>query len=167
MSSTNDAHSPIEVMEADLALPDHQRAVLEMEDAYALDLFGNGRPLEDEVRERLVEGLREHPTTVILLAYDGPRPVGIATCFRGFSTFAARPILNLHDLSVIAEYRGRGIGRKLLAAVEDKARELGCAKVTLEVLEANPARNLYDTAGYKSPIYGEGSGQALFLTKPV
>jgi GNAT superfamily N-acetyltransferase len=119
------------------------------------------------VRERLVEGLREHPTTVILLAYDGPRPVGIATCFRGFSTFAARPILNLHDLSVIAEYRGRGIGRKLLAAVEDKARELGCAKVTLEVLEANPARNLYDTAGYKSPIYGEGSGQALFLTKPV
>ncbi len=145
-------HLAIEIVEADLALADHQRAVVEMEDAYALDEFGNGRPLEDEVRERLVPALRELPTTVILLAYDGPRPVGIATCFRGFSTFAARPLLNLHDLAVIPAYRGRGVGRLLLSAVETKARALGCVKVTLEVLEGNAAaRRLYEAMGFASP----------------
>jgi GNAT superfamily N-acetyltransferase len=157
----------IEIVEADLARPEHQRAVCEMLDAYARDPMGGARPLAADVLERLVPALREHPTTVILLAYDGARPVGIAVCFRGFSTFAARPLLNLHDLSVIPEYRGRGVGRQLLAAVEAKARSLGCAKVTLEVLEANPARKLYETMGYASPEYYKGSGQALFLAKSV
>jgi len=160
--------STIEIVEADLTLAEHQRAVVEMEAAYALDEFGNGRPLEDEVRERLVPALREHPTTVILLAYDGSRPVGIATCFRGFSTFTARPLLNLHDLAVIPAYRGRGVGRLLLSAVETKARALGCVKVTLEVLEGNAAaRRLYEAMGFASPDYENGAGQSLFLAKRV
>jgi len=75
--------------------------------------------------------------------------------------------LNLHDLSVIAEYRGQGVGRLLLAAVEEKARALGCMKVTLEVLEANPARKIYEAMGYASPDYQNGAGQALFLSKAV
>ncbi len=157
----------IGIIEADLAQPSHQRAVCEMLDAYARDPMGGGRPLEDAVRERLVPALRDHPTTLILLAYDGAKPVGIAACFRGFSTFAARPLLNLHDLSVVAEYRGRGIGRLLLAAVEEQAQALGCAKVTLEVLEANPARKLYEAMGYASPEYFKGSGQSLFLAKSM
>jgi GNAT superfamily N-acetyltransferase len=161
-------HPAIEIVAADLALPEHQRAVADMTDAYARDAFGNGGPLDAEVRERLVPALRDHPTTVILLAYAGVRPVGIATCFRGFSTFAARPLLNLHDLSVIPEYRGQGIGRLLLAAVEAKARALGCAKVTLEVLEGNvSARRLYEAFGLASPDYENGAGQSLFLAKPL
>jgi len=160
-------HSTIEIVEADLARPEHQRAVCEMLDAYARDPMGTGRPLDEDVRARLVPALREHPTTVILLAYDDARPVGIAACFRGFSTFSARPLLNLHDLSVIAEYRGQGVGRLLLAAVEEKARALGCMKVTLEVLEANPARKIYEAMGYASPDYQNGAGQALFLSKAV
>ncbi len=159
--------STIEIVEADLARAEHQRAVREMLDAYARDPQGGGQPLGDDVRERLVPALREHPTTVILLAYDGERPVGIATCFRGFSTFAARPLLNLHDLAVIPEYRGNGVGRMLLAAVEKEARGLGCCRVTLEVLEANPARKLYEAMGYASPEYYKGSGQALFLAKSI
>jgi GNAT superfamily N-acetyltransferase len=159
--------STIEIVNADLTLPDHQQAVCAMLDAYASDPTGGGRPLEPDVSERLVPALREHPTTAILLAFDGAKPVGIAVCFRGFSTFAARPLLNLHDLAVLPEYRGRGIGRRLLLAVEQKARTLGCTKVTLEVLEANPARRLYTALGYASPEYYQGSGPALFLTKHV
>ncbi len=157
----------IEIVEADLERPEHQQAVCKMLDAYASDPMGGGQPLEEEVRERLVPGLQEHPTTEIVLAFDGEKPVGIAVCFRGFSTFAARPLLNVHDLAVTAEYRRRGVGRQLLAAVEQKARSLGCTKVTLEVLEANPARKLYESLGYASPTYYKGSGQALFLTKSV
>lgn len=155
------------IVDADLNCAEHASAVLEMLDAYASDPQGGGQPLGEQVRARLVPALREHPTTVILLAFDDRRPIGIATCFRGFSTFSARPLLNLHDLAVIPEYRGRGIGRQLLAAVEEKARSLGCTKVTLEVLEANPARALYSAMGYTSPVYYKGSGQALFLSKSL
>lgn len=159
--------STLKVVEADLARPEHQGAVCELLDAYARDPQGGGRPLGEDILKRLAPALSEHPTTLILLAYDGARPVGIAACFRGFSTFAARPLLNLHDLAVIPEYRGRGVGRMLLAAVEAKARELGCCRVTLEVLAANPARKLYEAMGYASPEYYEGSGEALFLAKTM
>ena len=69
----------------------------------------------------LVDGLREHPTSLVFLAFDRNRPVGMATCFIGFSTFAARRIINIDDLHVPAEFRSRGIGRRLLEAVEAKA----------------------------------------------
>jgi ribosomal protein S18 acetylase RimI-like enzyme len=95
--------------------------------------------------------------------------VGVAVCFVGFSTFKARPLLNIHDLAVIPTHRGRGVGRKLLDAVERKARERGCCSVTLEVLEKNVgARRLYAAAGFGQPTYNEGQGGgALFLSKPL
>jgi ribosomal protein S18 acetylase RimI-like enzyme len=153
---------------ADLRLPAQQRAVVELIDAYSRDPMGNGRPLPPEVRERLVEGLRRHPTTLVLLAWDGTKPVGIAVCFLGFSTFAARPLVNVHDLAVLPEHRGRGVARRLLAAVESEARQRRCCKVTLEVLEHNePARHLYASLGFAEVRYRPESGPALFLAKPL
>ena len=154
------------IVEADLQRPDHQRAVLDLTDAYAADAMGNGRPLPDEVRAALIPGLQAQPTLVIFLAYDGGDPVGIATCFRGFSTFAARPLINIHDLAVLPSRRGRGIGRRLLAAVEQQARATGCCKVTLEVQEDNRrARRIYEAAGFAQTVYAEGAGGALFFSK--
>src|SRR5262245_41050475 len=141
---TENPMSPtLQILQADLANLSHARAVVELTDAYAADEMGNGERLPAAVLARLVPALRDHPTTIILLACLGDQPIGIATCFLGFSTFAARPLVNIHDLAVLPEFRGRGIGRALLAAVDAKARELGCVKVTLEVLENNyPARHL-------------------------
>ncbi len=155
------------VITADLANETHAWAVLSLTDAYARDPMGDGKPLAGDVCERLVPALREHPTTVVLLAFDGETPVGIATCFRGFSTFAARPLLNVHDLSVLPSHRGQGIGRQLLEAVAAKAQELGCCKLTLEVLEGNPARRLYEAAGFRQVAYSEGAGGAWFMSKPL
>src|SRR4051812_49605519 len=93
--------------------------------------MGDGKPLSDEARNQLLPGLRQHPTTLILLAYNLDHPVGIAVCFGGFSTFAAKPLINIHDLAVLPEYRGRGIGRRLLEAVERKNPGLGCCQVNL------------------------------------
>jgi GNAT superfamily N-acetyltransferase len=159
--------SSITVVEAEFDRPAHQQAIRDMLDAYSRDPMGNGRPLDPEVRERLVPALRDHPTAVVLLAYDGDRPVGIATCFQGMSTFVARRLLNLHDLAVVPGYRGKGVGGRLLAAVEEKARALGCCKVTLEVLENNPARQIYEASGYGTLDYGNGAGRSLFLAKPL
>ncbi|MGB5986768.1 MAG: GNAT family N-acetyltransferase [Desulfobacterales bacterium] len=158
----------IEIVTADLTCPDHQAAVLTLIDAYARDPLGNGQPLSAEVRKNLIPGLRRHPTTLIFLAWQGEQPVGIAVCFYGFSTFAARPLINIHDFAVLPECRGNGIGRKLLAAVEAQGRRTACCKITLEVLENNHrARRIYATAGFEQLTYVEGSGGALFLAKAL
>jgi len=57
-----------------LRLPEHQEAVLAMVDAYSRDAMGEAKPLDPDVRARLIPGLQKHPTTLIFLAFDGNRP---------------------------------------------------------------------------------------------
>ena len=83
----------MQIIEADLTNPEHAAAIVTMTAAYAMDEMGNGGPLPADVLARLVPALREHPTTIVFLAFDGGRAAGIATCFLGFSTFAARPLI--------------------------------------------------------------------------
>jgi len=159
---------PVEIVEADLNRTDHQHAVVELIDAYAVDPMGNGKPLSAEVRRALIPGLQQHPTTVIFLAYQGGEAIGIAVCFSGFSTFAARPLINIHDLAVLPSHRGQGIGRRLLEEVERKARDMGCCKLTLEVQENNHrARRAYEAVGFAQAVYEESAGGSLFLSKPL
>jgi GNAT superfamily N-acetyltransferase len=158
----------ISIIEADLGRREHQEAVVAMVDAYSRDAFGDGKPLDPGARERLLPGLRTHPTTLIFLAFDGDRPVGAAICFMGFSTFAAKPLINVHDLIVVKDLRGKGVGRGLLEAVERKARELGCCKLTLEVLDRNErALGTYTAFGFARYVLQEGAGEAIFMTKAL
>jgi ribosomal protein S18 acetylase RimI-like enzyme len=154
------------IVEADLENPEHQAAVVAMVNAYARDPMGNGRDLPQDVRHELIPGLRRHPTSLIFLAFDGKEPVGVAVCFLGFSTFAARPLINIHDLAVIPQYRGQGIGRRLLERVEAKGRELGCCKLTLEVRNDNkPAQQLYEKVGFNNGAAAVGPVRMWFLEK--
>jgi hypothetical protein len=82
--------SEVTVIEADLNDCRHQTAILQLINAYARDPMGDGRDLPATVRDRLISGLRQHPTALVLLAFDDATPVGVAVCFVGFSTFAAR-----------------------------------------------------------------------------
>ena len=157
-----------QVVEADLALPGHAAAVLAMLDAYSADPLGDGHPLSAEARANLIAGLRAHPTTLVFVAFHAGVAVGVATCFRGFSTFAAKPLINVHDFYVVPALRGRGVAGALMAAVERKARETGCCKLTLEVLENNvPARRLYERCGFSQAQYAKDAGGAIFLWKPL
>ncbi len=135
---------------ADLAEPQDEQAVVELLDHYSQHEMGCGRPLPDDVKMRLVAGLRAHPMSRVLLAYDGNRPIGIAVCFIGFSTFKAKPLINIHDLAVLESYRARGVGSQLIDAVTELAKSLGCCAVTLEVRADNPARKLYAKKGFQT-----------------
>ena len=157
----------IAIRDADFADPRHRDGIVAVLGSYAADPMGGGAPLPADVRARVVAGLESHPTTLVLLALDDAMPVGVAVCFVGFSTFAARPLLNVHDLAVLPEYRGRRIGHALLAAAEERARARGCCKLTLEVLDDNRrARALYDRFGFRDVAVGD-STLTRFLTKPL
>jgi GNAT superfamily N-acetyltransferase len=158
----------LDILEADLRQPDHADAVVELLDAYSRDPNANGHGLSGDVKRDLVPGLRAHPGTHVFLAYRAGRAVGIAVCFRGFSTFAARPLLNVHDIAVVPEHRGAGIGRALMTRVEECARSLGCCKITLEVLENNArARALYASIGFGPYELAHDAGRALFWQKEL
>jgi GNAT superfamily N-acetyltransferase len=158
----------LHVTRADLGDAAQAQAVVELVDCYARDPMGGGEPLPAEVSAALVPGLRQHPATLVFLAWEQARPVGVAVCFSGFSTFAAKPLVNIHDLSVRPEWRGRGVGRALLRAVADWARAHGCCKVTLEVLDHNAhARGLYESEGFRPPDMGRPGEQMLFLSKAL
>ena len=158
----------ITVVESDLSRSDHQEATVHLLNAYALDPMGDGRPLSDEARRTLIPGLRKHPTTMVFIAYRGTEPVGLSICFRGFSTFAARPLVNISDYFVIPAYRGAGIGRLLFAAIEQRALGIGCCRLTLEVQENNHrAKSVYAAAGFSQAVYVPEAGGALHLSKSL
>jgi ribosomal protein S18 acetylase RimI-like enzyme len=134
---------------ADLTNIDHQSAIVELLDMYSRDGFGAGQPLSAEARANLIPGLIKHGGARVFLAYEGDRPAGVAICLVGFSTFRGKPLVNIHDIAVVPEFRGQGIGRKLLEAVEQDARDLGCGKVTLEVKADNEvAQQVYRRVGF-------------------
>jgi ribosomal protein S18 acetylase RimI-like enzyme len=156
----------VEIAEADLSNPDHARGLVDVLDSYAREPAGGERPLRESVRTRLVPELATQANALILLAISQGRTVGTAVCFFGFSTFAARRLLNIHDLAVLPEFRGVGIGRSLLGAAESRARQHGCCKLTLEVREDNErARSLYENVGFGDFAPGADPMPTFFLEK--
>ena len=151
---------------ADYTDPHDAAAIVMLLDAYASDPMGGGAPLSDRVKERLTGDLAANPHAFSLLARLDEAAVGLANCFIGYSTFAAAPLVNIHDFAVLPGHCGTGIGRALLAAVEAEALKRGACKVTLEVLSGNhPAKALYAAHGYGDYQLDPAAGQALFWQK--
>ena len=141
-------------------------AVVELLDCYARDPMGGGEALSDEVRENLIPGLAKTPGAFSILAFDGDEAVGLSNCFTGYSTFAAKPLVNIHDMVVRDGQRGKGVGKAMFDAIHDEARRMGACKVTLEVLSGNhPAKGLYTAQGYGDYELDPDKGHALFWQK--
>ncbi|HYG90578.1 MAG TPA: GNAT family N-acetyltransferase [Azospirillum sp.] len=100
----------------------------------------------DDIRR---EGWGPEPVFEALIAELDGVPVGFALTFRNYSTWEGRAGLFVEDLYVRPEARKHGAGRKLLAAVAQRAVERGCRRVDLNVLDWNPARGFYDRVGFK------------------
>ena len=151
---------------ADYSDPRDAADIVELLEAYARDPMGGGEPLGQEVRDEVVPGLAATPGAFSLIARVDGQAVGLANCFTGFSTFVAKPLINVHDMTVISSYRGQGIGRALLEAVDSEARRRGACKITLEVLSGNDrAKRLYLALGYGDYQLDTETGHALFWQK--
>ncbi|HYA66327.1 MAG TPA: GNAT family N-acetyltransferase [Burkholderiaceae bacterium] len=158
--------SAIRIAKIDLDDPAHVRGIVELLDHYALDPMGGGQGLAADARKRLIPELRKISHYTGALAYVGDEPVGLINCFIGFSTFAARPLLNIHDIVVRSERRGQGVARALLEWAQQQAAQLHCCKLTLEVLSNNQrALRTYERAGFRPYVLDPAAGQALLLQK--
>jgi len=159
---------PITARLADYRNDDDARALVGLLDAYARDPTGGGEPLSDFAKTHLPAALAARPQAFSVLAFDGELPVGLINCLEGFSTFACRPLVNIHDVAVLASHRGRRIGELMLARVEMLARERGACKLTLEVLGGNrSALTLYERYGFAPYQLDPALGDARFLQKKL
>lgn len=88
------------------------------------------------------EQLAEHlfgarPVAEALVAERGGELIGFALFFTNYSTFLTRPGLFLEDLFVRESERRGGVGRALLSAVIQVARERGAGRLDWAVLDWN------------------------------
>ena len=158
----------IDIVEADLKLPDHEKALVQLMNLYALDPMGGGQELADFVKANLASELAKRESAHVILAFVDAEPAGLIVCFEGFSTFACKPLLNIHDVIVAPAFRGRGLSKLMLEKVEAIARQLGCCKLTLEVLEGNPtAQAVYKSFGFNGYELDPKMGKALFWEKKL
>ena len=144
----------------------HAQAIMQLLDAYAQDPVGGGTPLSDFAKANLINELAKRPQAFTVLAFDGDTPVGLVNCIEGFSTFACKPLVNVHDVVVLTSHRGQRVGEQMLEMVEQIAMQRGACKLTLEVLSGNrSAMKLYERIGFAGYNLDPALGSALFLQK--
>ncbi len=158
----------IEIRLADYQNPTDAAIVLELLNAYAEDPMGGGESLQEYTQQNLVKNLANIPHAFSVLAFVDGQPAALANCFETFSTFKCKPIVNIHDMTVVSEFRGKGLSLRVMDKVEDVARERGACKITLEVLEGNKvAQGSYLKFGFSGYELDPKMGQAMFWEKPL
>ena len=102
--------------------------------------------------ERLTETLfGARPQAEVIIALADGTPAGFALYFHNYSTFLARQGIYLEDLFVKPAFRGRGIGKRLLAHLAGIAVERGCGRLEWSVLDWNSdAIRFYESLGAKA-----------------
>ena len=160
---------PIRICRVDYADPVHARALVALLDAYAHDPMGGGAGLSDYAKTHVVAGLaaRAHAFSVLAFAPDAAQtPVGLVNCIEGFSTFAAKALVNIHDVIVLPAWRGHGVAGAMLETVMQIALDRGACKLTLEVLSGNQqALRAYAKIGFDAYQLDPQAGSAQFLQK--
>ena len=158
----------IQIVKADYMNLQHGKDIPMLLDNYASDPMGGGKPLNEDVKNNLVQALAKIPHAFSIIAYVDEQPVGLVNCFEAFSTFSCKPLINIHDVVVLNEYRGNGISQKMLGMVEEIAQSKGCCKLTLEVLSNNEfAKSAYIKFGFSSYELDPKKGVALFWQKKL
>lgn len=165
------SHIPADVLTvrlADWSNPDDGQIVVDLLNHYAQDPMGGAAPLKQYVKDNLPQAMAATPGAFSAIGFLNDKPVALANCFSTLSTFACKPIINIHDLAVLPAARGRGVGQKMLAFVEEEAKKRDACKITLEVLTGNVvARKVYERFGFAAYTLDETTGHALFLQKGV
>ena len=139
-----------EFVKVDLNRKKHQKVFLKLLNDYMLDDMGIGKPMPAELGPQIIKGLKKHPAYLGFFICVGEDFAALANCNLNFSTWKAKPLINIHDFIVSLDYRKRGVGLFLLDEIARYAKEKGYCRVNLEVRQDNyKAQNLYKKVGFK------------------
>ncbi len=131
------------------------------EDADTILGFVHALAIYDGAPERVVataedlrrDGLGEGAWFEALIAELGGAPVGYALFYPTYTAWEGRPGLFLEDAFLAEEARGKGIGRRVMAALAAIALARGWTRIDLRVRADNRARAFYDDIGM-GPLEG-------------
>ena len=158
----------VEILQADYNNKQHTSDLLMLLNAYAIDPMGGGDPLSEYTQTNLINNLQKQSNIFTILAYVDNKPAGIVNCVIGFSTFNAKPLINFHDVAILEGFRRMGLTTLLFNKVEQIAKDMGCCKLTLEVLEGNSiAQSAYRKQGFSGYELDPKMGQAVFWQKKL
>lgn len=94
--------------------------------------------------------LRAEPSTAALVADGGDAVIGVITVRASASIHDDEPVGWITTLVVAADARAGGVGRLLVAAAEDWARERGCRRLSVTTaLHRSGAHAFYERLGYQ------------------
>ncbi len=128
----------------------HKDAFTKLLKHYMLDPMGDSKPLDETQEVKLFNLLSTHSGVATIFVLVNDKYAGLLNYFSLISTFKAKPYIYIHDVIVNRNFRGNGLGRKLMEKVIDIAKEKDCCKLMLEVREDNdPALSLYSSLGFE------------------
>jgi GNAT superfamily N-acetyltransferase len=127
--------------------------------------WGNNVVPEDAVRASVDRIMSGDDGEFLLGAVDG-EPVGVCQLRFRWSVWKSAEDCWLEDLFVREEARRSGLGRALVEAALERARERGCMRIELDVNEDNgAARALYEACGFLTEP--KPPGRTLFIGRPL
>ncbi|TEW53935.1 GNAT family N-acetyltransferase [Psychromonas sp. RZ22] len=158
----------IQTVLADLTNKQHADAYLDLMSHYACDPMGGGEDLSPFAKENLISTLLTRNDVFIILIFSDNKPAALLTAIEGFSTFACKPLFNIHDVVVHSDFRGNALTKVLFNKIEEVARQRNCCKITLEVLSGNNiACKAYQKLGFSDYQLDPEFGSALFWAKKL
>ena len=127
--------------------------------------WGHNVPPADEIQASVERIMGGDDGEYLLGAVDGA-PVGVCQLRFRWSVWKSAEDCWLEDLFVREEARRSGLGRALVEAALERARERGCKRIELDVNEDNSAaRALYEACGFQTEP--KPPGRTLFIGRPL
>jgi ribosomal protein S18 acetylase RimI-like enzyme len=109
-----------------------------------------GRAGDPEAARRFLRDRLERAESVAFIARDESGAMGFTQLYPSFSSVALGGIFVLNDLYVAPRARRRGVGRSLITAAVDHARDAGAVRLTLSTARSNTvAQALYESMGWR------------------
>lgn len=143
----------LKLLQVDLNNSIHTTQVIKLLNDYMNDPMGNNRPMPKGLAPQIISGLKAHSGFLGFFVLAGEQFAGLANCNLNFSTFQAKPLINIHDFIVAPEFRKIGAGKFLLEGIINYALQNGFCRVNLEVREDNlTAKSLYRKMGFSDCV---------------
>jgi GNAT superfamily N-acetyltransferase len=127
-------------------------AMLQDMASYGGHVLKEGVELSLQLRAHFTDVSRKENHIFLLAVQQGTKdgPIGVveASLVNLDEVFQPKSVLHIHSMYVKPSYREEGIGRRLLEAALEWGKWKGCTEAELNVLARNPARKLYEEAGF-------------------